>query len=170
MDAVVYTSQTGFTAEYARMLGERTGLKVYSLKEARKHLSRKAEVVYMGWIMASSIRGCAEATKHFQVRAVCGVGMSESGSQVEEIRKANKLPAALPVFTLQGGFDMNRLRGASRLMMKLVKPALEKQMAAKPDRTLGEEAALNLLRNGGSCVQEWHLAPLVEWLRTEKEK
>ena len=32
--AIVYTSHTGFTARYAGMLGEATGVPVYPLKEA----------------------------------------------------------------------------------------------------------------------------------------
>lgn len=36
--AIVYTSNTGYTEEYARLLGEETGLPVYSLKDASDSL------------------------------------------------------------------------------------------------------------------------------------
>ena len=38
IQAIVYTSNTGYTAEYARMLGEKTGLPVLTLNEAKKSL------------------------------------------------------------------------------------------------------------------------------------
>ena len=34
--AIVYTSNTGFTAEYASLLGGETGLPVYALEDAKK--------------------------------------------------------------------------------------------------------------------------------------
>jgi len=36
--AIVYTSNTGYTAEYAKILGEKAGLPVYSLDEAEKNV------------------------------------------------------------------------------------------------------------------------------------
>ena len=38
-NSIVYTSNTGYTAEYARLLGEKTGLPVYSLAEAEQKIS-----------------------------------------------------------------------------------------------------------------------------------
>lgn len=35
-NAIVYTSNTGFTEQYARLLGEKTGLPVYPLSEAER--------------------------------------------------------------------------------------------------------------------------------------
>mgnify|MGYP003458752511 CR=1 FL=1 len=37
--AIVYTSNTGFTARYASLLGEETNLPVYSIKEADKNMA-----------------------------------------------------------------------------------------------------------------------------------
>ena len=33
-NAIVYTSNTGYTAQYAKLLGKKTGLPLYSLAEA----------------------------------------------------------------------------------------------------------------------------------------
>ena len=35
-NAIVYTSNTGYTQQYAKLLGEKTGLPVYSLDEAMR--------------------------------------------------------------------------------------------------------------------------------------
>lgn len=40
MKAIVYTSNTGFTARYAEILGRQTGLEVWELSEAVKKLPK----------------------------------------------------------------------------------------------------------------------------------
>ena len=102
MNAVVYTTNTGSTERYARLLAERTGLPAYSLAEAKKEVSTGAEIVYLGWIMAGSVKGYAAAAKHYKVRAVCAVGMGQTGTQTDSVRKKTAVPTNIPVFTLQG--------------------------------------------------------------------
>ena len=71
MNAIIYTTNTGSTEHYAKLLAQKTGLPVYSLAEAKKRVFAGAEVIYLGWIMAGSVKGYAEAAKRYQVRAVC---------------------------------------------------------------------------------------------------
>ena len=40
MDAIVYTSNTGHTEKYAKILGEKTDLPVFSLKDAENSCLR----------------------------------------------------------------------------------------------------------------------------------
>ena len=64
-DAIVYTSKTGFTEEYAKLLGEKTGLPVYSLNKSGL-LGKDSKVIYLGWIHASisfTKRGSAPTIK-----------------------------------------------------------------------------------------------------------
>ena len=56
MKAIVYTSNTGHTAEYAKILCKKTGLPVYALNEAAKHISNGTEIIYLGWLFANSIK------------------------------------------------------------------------------------------------------------------
>lgn len=63
MNAIIYTTNTGSTERYARLLAQKTGLPAYSLAEAKKQVFAGAEVIYLGWIMAGSVKGYAEATK-----------------------------------------------------------------------------------------------------------
>ena len=60
--AIVYTSQTGFTARYAALLAERTGLPCRPLKEAAA-LPRGTAVIYLGWLCAGGIKGLKEARR-----------------------------------------------------------------------------------------------------------
>ena len=57
MDAIIYTTNTGSTERYARLLSHETGLPAYSAAEAGEYISAGAEVIYMGWIMAGSVKG-----------------------------------------------------------------------------------------------------------------
>lgn len=161
--AIVYTSNTGYTRQYAEMLGEKTGLPVYSLKEVKKELSSDSSVIYLGWLMAGRVQGFAKAAKRFNVEAVCGVGMGSAGSQTEDIRKANPIPETVKVFTLQGGFDMNKLHGMYKLMMTMMSKTLGKSIAEKNDRTAEEEDMLDLLTKGGNRVSEENLDPVLNW-------
>ena len=63
--AIVYTSNTGHTRQYARLLGEQVCLPVYSLKEAVSQLSAGSPVIYLGWIHASHVKGFSGAAKRF---------------------------------------------------------------------------------------------------------
>lgn len=162
-NAIVYTSNTGYTAEYARMLGEKLRLPVYPWEEAKTELPSGTCVIYLGWLMAGNIKGYAKAAKRYKIAAVCGVGMGTTGSQMQDLRKANKLPQGMPVFTLQGGFDLQRLRGMYKMMMTVMKNTAGKALADKKNRTPEEDAMLELLLHGGSRVSQENLADVLNW-------
>lgn len=161
--AIVYTSNTGYTEEYAHLLGEETGLPVYSLKDAADSLERNSGIIYLGWLMAGTVKGFKKAAGRYNIEAVCGVGMGATGSQTSDLRKTNKLPEALPVFTLQGGYAPDRLRGVYRFMMTIMSKTLGKAIAGKQNRTPEEEDMLELLQNGGNRVGREQLKALLDW-------
>ena len=102
MDAIIYTTNTGSTEQYAKLLAQETGFPAYSLTEAKKVIPNGSEVIYLGWIMAGSVKGYAEAAKRYRVRAVCGVGMGQTGTQTDSVRKKSGISVDIPLFTLQG--------------------------------------------------------------------
>lgn len=159
--AIVYTSATGFTARYAAMLSEKLGLPAYSLADAQKTLSAGTPIIYMGWLMAGSVKDYSKAAKRFSIEAVIGVGLGDTGSQDDAARKACKLPAEAPVFTVQGGMDLQKMQTPYRFAIKL----LTKAMAAKKDRTPGEDRMLHLLQQGGDYVSEKELAAVLAWAK-----
>lgn len=168
IQAIVYTSETGNTAQYAQMLGRQTGLPVHTLDEARRALAPNTEVAYLGWVMASGVKGYADAARRFHVRMVCAVGMAVTGTQTDEVRRASAIPANTALFTLQGGFYLEKLRGMYRLMMHLMRKTLIKQLAEKADRTPADEDMIALLKHGGSRVSEENLAQPLAWLAAQK--
>ena len=163
MDAVIYTTNTGSTERYAKLLAHETGLPVYSLSEARSRTAAGAEVIYLGWISAGSVKGYAAAAKRYRVRAVCGVGMCKTGTQTDSIRKKAAVPSSVPLFTLQGNFNVKKLHGVYRLMMEIMIRAAGKSPAAKKDRTPEEDDMLDMMIRGGERVKFENLSAVLEW-------
>ena len=168
--AIVYTSNTGYTAQYAALLAKKTGLHAYALDEALEKVPDGAAVIYMGWIMAGKIQGFITAVKHYQVAAVCGVGMNPTGSQLPMVRQANGLGENMPVFTLQGGLNMDKLHGFKKLILKIMGGTMGKQLMAKQDRTPEEDAILDMFRNGGDRVSRQNLKDVAAWYEQETGK
>lgn len=168
MDAIVYTTNTGSTEQYAKLLSQKTSLPAYSLGEAKSAVAAGAEIIYLGWIMASSVKGYAAAAKRYRVRAVCGVGMWQTGTQQDAVRKKTAVPANLPVFTLQGNFDVKKLRGIYRPMMEIMAKTVGKGLAGKADRTPDEDDILELMLRGGERVKAENLNAVLRWYNAQK--
>ena len=168
MNAIIYTTNTGSTEHYAKLLAQKTGLPVYSLAEAKKRVFAGAEAIYLGWIMAGSVKGYAEAAKRYQVRAVCGVGMGQTGTQTDSVRKKSAVPAGIPLFTLQGNFDVKKLHGIYRLMMEIMVKTAGKGLAEKSDRSMEEDNMLDMMLHGGERVKEENLSTVLDWYSAQR--
>ena len=162
--AIIYTSKTGHTRQYALLLGKEIDLPVYSYDEAISRLSGESPVIYLGWIHASHVKGFSDAVKRFSVCAVCGVGLCDTGTLIPEVRKATSIPEDIPVFTLQGGFDRSKLKGMDKLMISM----LTKGLAAQKQRSAQDERMLELLSKDANYVSPENLAGILQWYR-EKE-
>lgn len=161
---IVYTSNTGFTQQYAQMLGEKTGYPVYPLEGALRELPAGSEIFYLGWVMASHITGLDKATRRFRVVAACVVGMSLPSPSVEHnLAKSNYLPSGV-LFYLPGGYAPEKLKGMKKLMLGMVVKGMRQRLAAKPNRTQADFAQLELAKHGGSLVAEENLMGILQWL------
>ena len=167
IEAIVYTSNTGNTGQYAQMLAARTGLPVYSAKDAETALSQGASVIYMGWIRASVIVGYREAAARYAIVCVLAVGMGETGGQLVELRRKNGLAESLPLFTMQGGLFPSKLRGMNAFMINFSRRKAIKVLKAEKKRTEAQNAMLIMLSKGASFVQEKHLQKPLFWLQAQ---
>ena len=161
--AIVYTSQTGHTRQYALLLGERLGLSVYALEEAGEKLPDGSPVIDLGWLHASHVKGYREAARRFAVCAVCGVGLCDTGTLTAEVRKATPIPESVPLFTLQGGIDRGRLKGLDKRMIAMLSRAL----AARKQRSAQDERMLALLSQDASYVRPENLDAILQWYREQ---
>lgn len=168
INAIVYTSNTGHTKEYALLLGKEISIPVFDLKEAKKQLPRNSEIFYFGWLMTGTVKGYKKAEKYFHICALCGVGMAANGSQLADIRKANNTPANLPVFSLQGGFEMKKLHGIYKIMMQTMSKTVGKNLTNKKERTAEEDEMLDLLLYGKNRVSKENLSEICSWYKDVK--
>ena len=168
MNAMIYTTNTGSTERYARLLAEQTGLPAYSLAEAKKAVPAGAEVIYLGWIMAGLVKGYASAAKRYRVRAVCAVGMGQTGTQTDSVRKKSEIPANIPLFILQGNFDVKKLHGVYRLMMEIMVKTAGKSLAQKKGRTPEEDDMLDMMLHGGERVKAENLSAVLDWYSAQQ--
>ena len=164
IQAIVYTSNTGSTEQYAKLLGQETGLPVYSLTDAKQALKSDTRILYLGWIMADVIQGYADAAKRYRVPMVCAVGMEPAGKE-QTLREKNGIPQDAALYPLQGGYLPDRLRGVQKLMMRMITGSMAKTLAAKANRTPEEDDLLELIRHGGSRVSLEKLATPLQWCR-----
>lgn len=165
MTAIVYTSASGFTKKYAEMLSAKTGLPPYDLKQAKIRLAKGSDILYMGWLFAGGIKGCNQALKRYAVKAVCAVGMGNPpDADLPAIKKRHDFGNA-PLFYLQGGFDIRKLRGLNKFLMKRMSEMIVKQIESKPEKTPDDAVMLDMVKNGRSMVKPENLVPVAEWVK-----
>ena len=162
--AIVYTSGTGHTRQYALLLSEQIGLPACSLEEAGSQLSGGSPVIYLGWLHASHVKGYAKAARRFGLRAVCAVGLCDTGTLTDQVRKVTSIPEGIPLFTLQGGIDRSRLKGMDKLMISM----LTKGLSSQKQRSAQDERMLELLSEDENYVSPENLARLLQWYREEQ--
>ena len=161
MKAIVYTSNTGHTAKYAKMLGEKTGLPVYALSEAAKQLSNGTEIIYLGWLFANNVKGYKKAAKQYKISAICAVGLCDTGTAIAEVRKVNAISEETLLFTMQGGMDKTRLRGINKFMINM----LTKGLSSQKERSENDERMLYLLTHDQNYVSEENITAFMEWYK-----
>ena len=61
--------------------------------------------------MAKEIKKHKRAAKLYKVCEVCGVGIGQICTQLEEIRDKNVILQRVPLFTLQENLDVKKLHG-----------------------------------------------------------
>lgn len=167
IQAILYQTNTGSTEQYARLLGEAAGLPVCPLAKAKQTIPDDAEILYLGWVMANTVQGYAKAAKRWRIRCVCAVGMAKTGTQTNDVRRQTQIPEATPLFTLRGNFDLQKLHGFRKLMMKLMVKASVKQLGQKKNRTPEEDDLMNMMQNGADRVRASELTAVLNWLKEQ---
>lgn len=167
---ILYQSNTGYSRQYAEMLGRATKLHVYDLDEAAEKLESGAQVVFLGGLMAGHIHGIDRAVKRYKVKAACAVGMKPPGKGVlAELSKANYVPDA-PIFYLQGGYDPKKVGWLKRRMVNMATKSMRENLQQKPNRTAQEQAQLDMLLHGGSFVAYENLSSVIHWMQENLER
>ena len=91
--------------------------------------------------------------------------MMVSGTLLDEVRKATSIPENIPLFTLQGGLNRDKLKGMDNLIIRM----LTKGLSEQKQRTEQEERMLELLQSDASFVCEENLSGVLDWFDTLPE-
>ena len=118
--------------------------------------------------MAGTVKGYPDAAKRYSISAVCGVGMGQTGTQTGSVRKKSAIPEAIPLFTLQGNFDVKKLHGIYRPMMEIMVKTAGKSLAEKKDRTSEEDDMLEMMIRGGERVKAENLSAVLDWYNAQR--
>ena len=166
VDAIVYTSNAGHSKEYAEIIASETGLKAYELSEAKSALEKGATILYIGWVMGSGIKGYKKAIKQFRVAGLCAVGMTPQGARDEEFKEKNNVPDGRKFFYLQGGFEMDKVSGMDKTIMKAVSKKMRDSFGDKEEKTEGELDVLEQINEGANRVSKDKAQVVIDWINS----
>ena len=80
----------------------------------------------------------------------------------EGLRAAMKIPEGVPVFYLQGGFDINRLSLPLKLIMKVKCRQIAARLRAKGELTEAEQLTLEMTQHPTSAVREENIQQVID--------
>lgn len=171
---VVYTSQTGFTEKYAKLLGERIQAKVLTLKEAKKkpkeYFADADCIVYGGWAMAGKVSGSAWFTKKIDSwkgkrLALFCVGASPIDAPDVEtcLSKAidDEQKQYVKAFYCQGGLCYEKMGTPSRMAMK----AFASMLAKRKNQTEDQKLMAKMVAQNYDISDPKFLDPIVAYVK-----
>ncbi|MBE5997581.1 MAG: hypothetical protein E7240_09610 [Lachnospiraceae bacterium] len=160
---IIYASNTGNTEKYAKILQEDLNLPAYPIDNI-PDVHKGGEVIYLGWIMGGTIVGYKKISKMCDVKCVIGVGMSpESPEMAESFRQKIGAGPETAVFYVQGGYDMKKLKGVNKMIMKVVEPKILKNFEGMSEEEKQENPTYKMLKGGYSVVSEERLGDVLAW-------
>lgn len=163
MQAIVYTSNTGFTARYAEAFAKKTGLTCYSWEEAVKNLASGTDIIYMGWLMAGGVKGLNKAKRAYNLQAVAAVGMQPIADDITPKITERYHLVDIPVFYLQGGYLPEKNKGAYKVMMGTMGKIVNAGVKKKDNPTEEEQKIADTFVSGADYWNEDNLLPLLQW-------
>lgn len=161
ISSIIYNSLTGSCEKYANLLSAALHIPAKPLGD---YVKPDGKVIYIGWTFAGKIAGYKKAAEKYDVVAVVQVGMAGGGeNSAETARAQNGIPASIKVFSLQGGFYMDKLPLPFRLIMKLKNKQIAAGLNKKPSRNEREQALLNMATTGSGDPPAWNVDEIVAW-------
>ena len=153
MYSAVFCSRSGFTAQYAKMFSDATGIPAFSVDDQIP----AGDIIFFGWISGGGKVNGLDRVDRSRVRAVCAVGMCfRSDFFDNKIISMNSLD--VPMFYLQGGVDRKSLSIGSRLLFAIVSITTRFRGPADEGRRLRE-----VMKRGGTFVTHEQLAQVIDF-------
>lgn len=163
-NAIVYDSCTGSCQKYAELLSAQ--LHIPAFKLGKEHIRDGGRIIYVGWLFAGKIVGYAKAAGKYDVGAVVQVGMSPVFEKSESVaRDKNDISTDVPVFTRQGGFNINKLPLPLKLIMKIKNKEIAARFEGKGNLSDQEKATYKMASTGVGEPPCWCVEDILEWCK-----
>ncbi len=167
--AVIYFSQTGFTARYARWISQAAGADCLDLAAAKKaRLDAYDAIIFGSWVRAGTVcklnwlrRNLDTVWAGKKVILFCVGGSPIDNPETREF--LGNLRAELKgveVFYCPGGFRYENMSILSKLMMK----AFWKAFSVKKDKTPADEEMLRMISSSCDFSDRKYIQPVLESL------
>ena len=141
---IVYTSQTGFTKQYAEWIVEKSKADIFKLKDVQKKneafFNEYDAIIYAGWCMAGKVvklEWFLEKAKNLKNKKLAIVAVGASPNEAPEVEVAmGKLLSDdqkqyIKVFYCQGGINYDKMKFPFKLAMKMFASSLKKSKDPK---------------------------------------
>lgn len=171
---ILHNSHTGFTQQYAELIGKELDCPVRALKDAPSDLSQYSAVVFGSRLHAGIFDGWKKAQKLLTRRGAkklvvfaTGAMPNEAEEQIQKIWEQNLTPEerkTIPHFYLQAGLCYEKMGGLDRSMMKVAAWA----MSRKKSKTEEDKAFQNAISSSYDISDPKYIQPLVSCLRSFK--
>ena len=161
IDAIVYSSKSGHTKEYALELAKRLSLPIYTLRQAKRKLPKMSSIIYMSWINQNKVVGFEKITK-FRLIATIGVGICPKS---EEAINRVKLETVLygPFFYLRGGIRPRKQGFRNYMTLKLIVDELQYKVIDNR-ATQEEKEIVDAVLNKENFVDLNNLNEIIDWI------
>lgn len=165
--AIVYTSNSGSTQKYANMLSEELAIPVYTYEEAKNIFTKEDEIIYMGWVFCGRIAKYCRALDHFNIKAVCAVGINKTKSiAVSRIKCKNLIENEC--FYLRGAYNKENQKGFIKLVMKFAAVIVKIDVKSNSQSTLSDLENLDMLYNGRNYINKDELEDVIKWAKNKE--
>ena len=172
--AVIYTSQTGFTKQYAEWISERIGADLFELSKAKKKdFSDYDAIVYGGWACAGNInkinwmKSNASKWNGKKLAVFCVGGSPIDNPDIEvafkKIFSEEPLSNVKP-FYCPGGFNYEKMSKGSKVLMSF----FVKSLKAKKEKTPEEETMAKMISQSYDISDIKYIEPIIEFLEGDK--
>ncbi|MCI5621375.1 MAG: flavodoxin domain-containing protein [Lachnospiraceae bacterium] len=159
---IVYSSQTGFTKQYAQWLGEALDCPYKSQGEVSDAELKEYDcIIYGGWIMGNSIMGLDKfRTKHVPT-SIFAVGATPAYDEVICVVKEQNHVDDTPFFYLEGGIRMEKLKFIQKSMLKMLGKSLtKKENATRQEKFMAEKLGTSFDHSSKKQIEN-----LVQWYK-----
>ncbi|MDP2424917.1 MAG: flavodoxin domain-containing protein [bacterium] len=171
MIIVLYLSKYGNTLQYASWIADALNAELRPFTKFRKsEISNYDTIIFGTGVYIGKMNGLSKALKMFSKKPsiifACG-GNSGVEEEVKKITDHNFTSNSLLLhkfFYLPGGLDFNKVKGIMKFFLSIGKNSLLK----KPDKTQEEIEFLNGFINPTNYVDELHIQPIVDYVRSMK--